>query len=126
MATWLVSDLASTTATWIICLFHHPPYTKGSHNSDSLTDSAGAMVEMRPGPDLAPGMARDQIDEVGVERILARDRFIDPGVAQHPLPQERLPQRDQAQTQLAAVFHPSGPETLLAAESIKSSLEATA
>lgn len=47
MATWLQSDLASTTATWIVCVFHHPPYTKGSHNSDSLSDSAGAMVEMR-------------------------------------------------------------------------------
>lgn len=34
MATWLGQDLASTTATWIIALFHHPPYTKGSHNSD--------------------------------------------------------------------------------------------
>lgn len=47
MAIWLASDLASTTATWIIAFFHHPPYTKGSHNSDSLTDSGGAMVEMR-------------------------------------------------------------------------------
>ncbi|MEO6740317.1 MAG: metallophosphoesterase family protein [Chthoniobacteraceae bacterium] len=47
MAAWLRSDLASTTATWIVCFFHHPPYTKGSHNSDSLSDSAGAMVEMR-------------------------------------------------------------------------------
>ena len=47
MAAWLRTDLASTTATWIICFFHHPPYTKGSHNSDSSTDSAGAMVQMR-------------------------------------------------------------------------------
>ncbi|MBX7210827.1 MAG: metallophosphoesterase [Verrucomicrobiaceae bacterium] len=47
MATWLQADLASTTATWIVCFFHHPPYTKGSHNSDSLSDSGGAMVEMR-------------------------------------------------------------------------------
>ena len=47
MATWLQSDLAATTATWIVCFFHHPPYTKGSHNSDSLADSAGAMTEMR-------------------------------------------------------------------------------
>lgn len=43
MATWLTNDLASTTATWVICFFHHPPYTKGSHNSDS----EGALIEMR-------------------------------------------------------------------------------
>ena len=47
MATWLQADLAGTTATWIVCYFHHPPYTKGSHNSDSVADSAGAMTEMR-------------------------------------------------------------------------------
>lgn len=43
MATWLQNDLASTTATWIICIFHHPPYTKGSHNSDSESE----LVQMR-------------------------------------------------------------------------------
>ena len=34
MATWLAQDLAATTATWIIAIFHQPPYTKGSHDSD--------------------------------------------------------------------------------------------
>ena len=43
MATWLADDLASTTATWIIAFFHHPPYTKGSHNSDAETE----LIEMR-------------------------------------------------------------------------------
>ena len=43
MATWLQNDLASTTATWIICFFHHPPYSKGSHNSDTETE----LIEMR-------------------------------------------------------------------------------
>lgn len=43
MATWLQNDLASTTATWIVCLFHHPAYTKGSHNSDTETE----LIEMR-------------------------------------------------------------------------------
>lgn len=32
---WLQSDLASNTKTWTIAFFHHPPYTKGSHNSDT-------------------------------------------------------------------------------------------
>jgi hypothetical protein len=43
MATWLQNDLASTTATWIIAFFHHPPYTKGSHNSDT----EGELIQMR-------------------------------------------------------------------------------
>ncbi len=43
MATWLQSDLSSTTATWVICFFHHPPYTKGSHNSDTETE----LIQMR-------------------------------------------------------------------------------
>ncbi len=47
MAGWLTNDLANTTADWIIAFFHHPPYTKGSHNSDSYSDSTGALVQMR-------------------------------------------------------------------------------
>ncbi len=43
MAAWLRTDLQSTTATWIICFFHHPPYTKGSHNSDT----ENGLIEMR-------------------------------------------------------------------------------
>ena len=43
MAAWLRTDLASTTATWIVCFFHHPPYTHGSHNSDTETE----LVQMR-------------------------------------------------------------------------------
>ena len=47
MAAWLRTDLESTTATWIVCFFHHPPYTKGSHDSDNPADSDGAMEQMR-------------------------------------------------------------------------------
>lgn len=53
MATWLQNDLASTTKTWIIAFFHHPPYSKGSHDSDT----EGQMVAMRQnfGPILEAG-----------------------------------------------------------------------
>ncbi len=34
MLTWLTSDLAATTQRWIVAFWHHPPYTKGTHNSD--------------------------------------------------------------------------------------------
>ena len=43
MANWLRADLASTTRQWTIAFWHHPPYTKGSHNSDTEQE----LVEMR-------------------------------------------------------------------------------
>ncbi|MDB6173270.1 MAG: metallophosphoesterase [Chthoniobacteraceae bacterium] len=43
MLTWLQADLESTTQDWIIAFFHHPPYTKGSHNSDLESD----LIEVR-------------------------------------------------------------------------------
>src|SRR6185503_15954705 len=43
MANWLRADLANTVATWIVAFWHHPPYTKGSHNSDSENE----LIQMR-------------------------------------------------------------------------------
>jgi hypothetical protein len=43
MATWLRADLASSTRQWTIAFWHHPPYSKGSHDSD--TDPI--LAEMR-------------------------------------------------------------------------------
>ncbi len=43
MGTWLTSDLQANTNQWIIAFWHHPPYTKGSHNSDTETP----LMEMR-------------------------------------------------------------------------------
>jgi len=43
MARWLKMDLERTKADWIIAYFHHPPYTKGSHNSDREKQ----LIEMR-------------------------------------------------------------------------------
>ncbi len=34
-AVWLKQDLAANTQKWTVVYFHHPPYTKGSHNSDT-------------------------------------------------------------------------------------------
>ncbi len=34
MLRWMVADLQTTTRDWIIAFFHHPPYSKGSHDSD--------------------------------------------------------------------------------------------
>jgi acid phosphatase type 7 len=35
--TWLKKDLAANKQPWTVVYFHHPPYTKGSHNSDTET-----------------------------------------------------------------------------------------
>lgn len=43
MATWLAADLQATAAEWIVAFWHHPPYSKGSHDSDT----EGRLVEMR-------------------------------------------------------------------------------
>jgi len=47
MLTWLATDLAATTQDWIVAFWHHPPYTKGSHDSDNAGDSGGRMRDMR-------------------------------------------------------------------------------
>ncbi len=37
-AVWLKADLAANTKRWTVAYWHHPPYTMGSHNSDSEGD----------------------------------------------------------------------------------------
>ncbi len=36
--TWIKADLAANTKKWVVAYWHHPPYTKGSHDSDTETD----------------------------------------------------------------------------------------
>ena len=43
MLTWLAADLAATAQAWIVAYWHHPPYTKGTHDSDTETE----LIEMR-------------------------------------------------------------------------------
>lgn len=35
---WLKADLAANTQKWTIVYWHHPPYTMGSHNSDTESE----------------------------------------------------------------------------------------
>lgn len=39
MYNWLISDLQANTQDWTVVFFHQPPYSKGSHNSDSGTET---------------------------------------------------------------------------------------
>ncbi len=43
MLTWLDADLADTAADWIVAFWHHPPYSKGSHDSDTEVE----LIDMR-------------------------------------------------------------------------------
>jgi hypothetical protein len=40
---WLKNDLLANTKKWVIAFWHHPPYTMGSHNSDS----EGELISIR-------------------------------------------------------------------------------
>jgi hypothetical protein len=59
MAKWLKADLEKTLADWVIAYWHHPPYTKGSHDSDKEKD----LTEMRE-------MIMPLIDSGGVDLVL--------------------------------------------------------
>lgn len=60
MLTWLAADLAATSQDWIIAYWHHPAYTKGTHNSDT----EGQLVEMREN-------ALPILEAAGVDLVLA-------------------------------------------------------
>ena len=47
MLEWLELDLDATSRPWIIAFWHHPPYSKGGHDSDDAGDSGGRMRDMR-------------------------------------------------------------------------------
>lgn len=45
---WLIQDLESNTnKDWVVVYFHHPPFTKGSHDSDNFTHLDADLVEIR-------------------------------------------------------------------------------
>jgi hypothetical protein len=43
MAQWLIADLQANTQPWVIAFWHHPPYSRGTHNSDYELE----LIEMR-------------------------------------------------------------------------------
>lgn len=43
MMTWLADDLAANTQIWTMAFWHHPPYSKGSHDSDNESQ----LIDMR-------------------------------------------------------------------------------
>lgn len=73
MMNWMKSDLQTTTADWIVAAWHHPPYSKGSHNSDTETN----MVQMRER--FLPVLESYGVDLVlsGHSHAYERSKFID-------------------------------------------------
>ncbi len=59
MMTWMENDLALNTLPWVIAFWHHPPYTKGSHNSDT----EGRLIDMRQN-------ALPILEDMGVDLVL--------------------------------------------------------
>lgn len=47
MYNWAENDIQNTTQKWIVALWHHPPYTKGSHDSDNGgSNTSGFDIEL--------------------------------------------------------------------------------
>jgi acid phosphatase type 7 len=47
MVRWLKADLEANRQDWLVVYCHHPPYTKGNHDSDKDKDSDARMRKMR-------------------------------------------------------------------------------
>ena len=73
MAQWIKADLEKTNSEWLVCFFHHPPYTKGSHDSDR----EGQLIEMRT--HIMPILEGGGVDIVftGHSHIYERSMLID-------------------------------------------------
>lgn len=73
MAQWLKADLEKSTSDWTVAYWHHPPYTKGSHDSDKEHD----LVEIRE--NIMPILESGGVDLVltGHSHIYERSFLID-------------------------------------------------
>lgn len=72
MFQWLENDLSNNTQQWTIVYFHHPPYTKGSHDSDNEIE----LIDMRN--NIIPLLESNGVDLVlsGHSHAYERSNFI--------------------------------------------------
>jgi acid phosphatase type 7 len=77
VANWLMTDLAQNTATWTIAYWHHPPYTKGNHDSDNQFGYDPELPQIRSG--IVPILENFGIDLVlnGHSHAYERSRLMD-------------------------------------------------
>lgn len=73
MARWLKLDMERTKADWVVAFFHHPPYTKGTHDSDREKQ----LIEMRQ--HIMPILESGGVDLVltGHSHIYERSMLVD-------------------------------------------------
>lgn len=64
MQRWLINDLKATKQQWLISVFHHPPYTKGTHDSDDPWDSGRRLFRIRE--NILP-----VLEQAGVDLVLS-------------------------------------------------------
>lgn len=60
MLSWAREDALATDQDWVVAFWHHPPYTKGSHDSDT----EGQLIDMREN-------ALPILEAAGVDVVLA-------------------------------------------------------
>ncbi|MCC6219748.1 MAG: metallophosphoesterase family protein [Deltaproteobacteria bacterium] len=63
MLRWLEADLQANDKEWLIAFWHHPPYSKGSHDSDNYSSNY-QMFDMREN-------ALPILEDYGVDLVLA-------------------------------------------------------
>lgn len=114
MLSWLANDLAATAQFWIVAYWHHSPYSRGSHNSD--TDSR--MRDMRQnalpilesaGVDLVLGGHSHAYERsslinghYGQANTFDNSMRIDAGSGQNPNPYEKLRQPNEGTVYVVA------------------------
>ncbi len=74
---WLQRDLAAVEREWVVAVFHHPPYSKGRHDSDAPFDSGGRMRAARE--NLLPLLEAGGVDLVlaGHSHVYERSVLVD-------------------------------------------------
>ncbi len=77
MAAWLEQDLNANLEEWTVAFWHHPAYSKGSHDSDVATADSGKMKNMREV--FVPILENHGVDLLlfGHEHNYQRSKFID-------------------------------------------------
>ncbi len=107
MLRWLEEDLIGSKQPWLIAAFHHPPYTHGSHNSDSRSDSGGRMFDVRE--NVLPILEQAGVDLVlsGHSHMYERSHLMGCHYGKSDTLQSNMMQQPLRQNETAAYIKPA-------------------